>query len=64
MEAGQAVRYRGKPTVFGDGRHLDPGASGEVISVHRFEETWVAVWWEGLTRPTFHLEKELELPPE
>lgn len=53
------MRYRGKPVVFGE-VHIDPGRPGEVIGIHQFVETWIAVKWEGMTRPTFHLEKELE----
>ena len=59
MDTGQAVRYRGKPVVFGE-RHVDPGALGEIIAVHRLQEEWFAVKWEGMTRPTFHLQRELE----
>lgn len=53
------VRYRGKPLVFG-GKPIEPGATGEVISALKFGEIWVAVQWEGMNRPTFHLESELE----
>jgi hypothetical protein len=31
-----------------------------VIGVHRIEEIWFAVLWEGMSRPTFHLATELE----
>ena len=63
MKAGDVVSYRGKPVVFG-GKRIEPGARGEVISALRFGEIWVAVQWEGMTRPTFHLETELELQPD
>lgn len=62
MEPGQAVRYKGKPVVFGD-VHIDPGCRGEVIGIHRFVEMWIAVKWDGMTRPTFHLDKELDPVP-
>jgi hypothetical protein len=59
MKPGQAVRYKGKPVVFGE-VHIDPGSPGTVIGIHQFVEMWIAVKWDGMTRPTFHLEKELE----
>ena len=59
MEVGQAVRYKGNATVVA-GRAVEPGTLGEVVGVHRIEEIWLAVQWEGVSRPTFHLENELE----
>ena len=60
MEPGQAVRYKGKPVDIG-ARRLGPGAEGEVIGTHKMEEIWVAVQWATMTRPTFHLQTELEV---
>lgn len=60
MQAGDAVRYKGKPVEVG-GHDLVVGTKGEVIGTHRVEELWLAVQWENMTRPTFHLQKELEV---
>lgn len=60
MQAGQAVRYRGKSAPSADRHGVEVGTTGEIIGVHRIEETWFAVLWEGMSRPTFHLIDELE----
>jgi hypothetical protein len=59
MKAGDVVHYRGPVLVYGEHR-VEPGAVGEVIAIHRVVESWFAVKWEGMPRPTFHLIEELE----
>ena len=59
MEPGQRVSYRGSPRVYGD-RTIEPGTSGEVISVLRYQENWFGIRWDGMGRTTFHLEEEIE----
>lgn len=59
VKPGDAVRYAGEAQEVA-GISLAPGTTGVVISTHNVEKDWVAVDWEGVPRPTFHLIEELE----